>query len=172
MFRPEQQLNTVPWSSGQDASLSRWNQGFDSPRHYQYLPVGTSFWLVFIFLDKNPKPLDFTGVSGFVFSVFIPIQTPLKPCKHTFFYGIIDEIWDGIWDENRHYSYRFYLLVRNKPEALVYAIKDAQKAANYMDWKAGLLTDREYVNLSRSTIEIHPENQVPDHKLADPEPER
>ena len=25
----------VPWSSGQDASLSRWNQGFDSPRHYQ-----------------------------------------------------------------------------------------------------------------------------------------
>ena len=25
----------VPWSSGQDASLSRWNQGFDSPGHYQ-----------------------------------------------------------------------------------------------------------------------------------------
>ena len=21
----------APWSSGQDASLSRWNQGFDSP---------------------------------------------------------------------------------------------------------------------------------------------
>ena len=24
----------APWSSGQDASLSRWNQGFDSPRSH------------------------------------------------------------------------------------------------------------------------------------------
>ena len=24
-------MNKAPWSSGQDASLSRWNQGFDSP---------------------------------------------------------------------------------------------------------------------------------------------
>ena len=36
MFRNKRkEKNTVPWSSGQDASLSRWNQGFDSPRHYQ-----------------------------------------------------------------------------------------------------------------------------------------
>ena len=33
----------VPWSSGQDASLSRWNQGFDSPRHYQMKP--TARWV-------------------------------------------------------------------------------------------------------------------------------
>ena len=26
--------NTAPWSRGQDASLSRWNQGFDSPRSH------------------------------------------------------------------------------------------------------------------------------------------
>lgn len=27
-------INKAPWSSGQDASLSRWNQGFDSPRSH------------------------------------------------------------------------------------------------------------------------------------------
>lgn len=29
----------APWSSGQDASLSRWNQGFDSPWSH----LGTAF---------------------------------------------------------------------------------------------------------------------------------
>lgn len=29
------QLDMSPWSSGQDAALSRLNQGFDSPRRYQ-----------------------------------------------------------------------------------------------------------------------------------------
>ena len=28
------QLDMAPWSSGQDASLSRWNPGFDSPRSH------------------------------------------------------------------------------------------------------------------------------------------
>ena len=42
MFRNKRkEKNTVPWSSGQDASLSRWNQGFDSPRHYQVKPIRT-----------------------------------------------------------------------------------------------------------------------------------
>ncbi len=32
----ESNIIMAPWSSGQDASLSRWNQGFDSPRsHYK-----------------------------------------------------------------------------------------------------------------------------------------
>ena len=29
-----QKTDMAPWSSGQDASLSRWNQGFDSPRSH------------------------------------------------------------------------------------------------------------------------------------------
>ena len=32
--RKYRQVNMAPWSSGQDASLSRWNQGFDSPRSH------------------------------------------------------------------------------------------------------------------------------------------
>ena len=34
--------------------------------------------------------------------------------------------------------------IREKPEVLVTAIKDAQSAAGYMDWKAGLISDLDY----------------------------
>ena len=46
------------------------------------------------------------------------------------------------------------VVVRKKPDALVYAIKDAQKAANYMDWKAGLISDIEYVKACNSIKEV------------------
>lgn len=32
--------------------------------------------------------------------------------------------------------------IREKPETLIRAIKDAQAAANYMDYKAGLITEK------------------------------
>ena len=32
--KTQTKMNKAPWSSGQDASLSRWNQGFDSPRSH------------------------------------------------------------------------------------------------------------------------------------------
>ena len=52
---------------------------------------------------------------------------------------------DGRHLENhRAYVQSWIRAVREKPETLIRAIRDAQGAANYMDWKAGLLTDREY----------------------------
>ena len=36
-------MNKAPWSSGQDASLSRWNQGFDSPRSHLESPFLRAF---------------------------------------------------------------------------------------------------------------------------------
>ena len=37
----------APWSSGQDASLSRWNQGFDSPRsHLRSTDCSVDFFVV------------------------------------------------------------------------------------------------------------------------------
>ena len=43
--------NMLSWSSGQDVALSRRNQGFDSPREYQYKKEisenGISFLLLF-----------------------------------------------------------------------------------------------------------------------------
>ena len=50
--------------------------------------------------------------------------------------------------------------ITKKPETLLHAIKDAQAAANYMDWKAGLISDKEYVDLRQSVIEIKPKVQA------------
>ena len=33
-------FNMAPWSSGQDTTLSRWYQGFDSPRSHHKTYVG------------------------------------------------------------------------------------------------------------------------------------
>ncbi len=49
--------------------------------------------------------------------------------------------------------------ISEKPETLMHAIKDAQAAANYMDWKAGLITAKEYVDTCRSVIEVKPKVQ-------------
>lgn len=44
--------------------------------------------------------------------------------------------------------------IKEKPDTLVKAIKDAQNAANYMDYKAGLISEKEYDSLMGSTMEI------------------
>ena len=44
--------------------------------------------------------------------------------------------------------------IRDKPETLIRAIKDAQSAALFMDWKAGLITDMEYSKGVGSAMEI------------------
>ena len=44
--------------------------------------------------------------------------------------------------------------IRDKPETLIRAIKDAQSAALFMDWKAGLITDMEYSKGAGSAMEI------------------
>lgn len=44
--------------------------------------------------------------------------------------------------------------IRDKPETLVRAIRDAQAATNYMDWKAGIITDKEYQKTVASTMEV------------------
>ena len=62
--------------------------------------------------------------------------------------------------------------IHEKPEALIYAIRDAKTAANYMDWKAGLLTDIEYVNACNSVIDVQPDTQSLTKLTREPEPER
>ena len=44
--------------------------------------------------------------------------------------------------------------IRDKPETLIRAIKDAQAAATYMDYKAGLITDKEYEKACGSVLEV------------------
>ena len=57
---------------------------------------------------------------------------------------------------NNHKAYvqSWIKAIRDKPETLIRAIKDAQSAAAFMDWKAGLITDKEYSQTLSSTMEI------------------
>lgn len=53
--------------------------------------------------------------------------------------------------------------IREQPDVLMNAIKDAQAAANYMDWKAELITELEYRKLSGQTLEVSTEMIEPEH---------
>ena len=44
--------------------------------------------------------------------------------------------------------------IREKPEALVRAIRDAQNAAGYMEWKAELIPEQEYLKRKGKTVEV------------------
>ena len=57
-------------------------------------------------------------------------------------------------ENHKAYVQSWVQAIREKPETLIRAIKDAQSAANYMDWKADLLTDKEYRALADKTFEI------------------
>ncbi len=62
---------------------------------------------------------------------------------------------------NNHKAYvqSWIQAIRDKPETLVRAIKDAQAAASFMDWKAGLITDMEYAKCVGSVMEVKPKTR-------------
>lgn len=47
-------------------------------------------------------------------------------------------------DNHKAYVQAWITAIREKPDTLVRAIKDAQTAATFMDWKAGLISDKDY----------------------------
>lgn len=57
-------------------------------------------------------------------------------------------------DNHKAYVQSWIQAIKDKPETLIRAIKDAQNAANYMDLKAGLISEKEYAKLCNSSIEI------------------
>ena len=57
-------------------------------------------------------------------------------------------------DNHRAYVQSWIQAISEKPDTLVRAIKDAQDAANYMDYQAGLITEKEYEKLRGSVVEI------------------
>lgn len=64
-------------------------------------------------------------------------------------------------DNHKAYVQSWVQAIRDKPENLVRAIKDAQSAANYMDWKAELITETEYLKSRGSVVEIEQKNIEP-----------
>ncbi|MBA4698480.1 MAG: DUF1738 domain-containing protein [Ruminococcus sp.] len=50
--------------------------------------------------------------------------------------------------------------IREKPEALVKAIQQAEKAASYMEYQAELIEQKDFENINRSSMEIKEEKQL------------
>lgn len=57
-------------------------------------------------------------------------------------------------ENHKAYVHSWIQEIRDKPETLVRAIKDAQSAADYMDWKAGLISDIDYAKKVGAVVEI------------------
>ena len=57
-------------------------------------------------------------------------------------------------ENHKAYVQSWIAAIREKPEALVRAIRDAQSAASYMDWKAELITEQEYNAARGKTLEV------------------
>lgn len=62
-------------------------------------------------------------------------------------------------DNHKAYVQSWIQAIKEKPETLVKAIKDAQAAANYMDYMAGLITEKEYEKACGSVMEITVKNR-------------
>ena len=69
-------------------------------------------------------------------------------------FGLQAEPGSSHIENHKAYVQTWVRSIREKPESLIRAIKDAQGAAGYMDWKAGLISDREYLVSKEKTIEI------------------
>ena len=57
-------------------------------------------------------------------------------------------------ENHKAYVQSWIQSIRETPETLVKAIKEAQEAANYLDWKAGIIDDKEYQKAAGSVMEI------------------
>ena len=69
-------------------------------------------------------------------------------------YGLDTEASSAHLDNHKAYVQSWIRAIREKPETLIKAIKDAQGAANYMDLKVGLISEKEYEAEKNRTIEI------------------
>ena len=62
-------------------------------------------------------------------------------------------------ENHKAYVQSWIQTIRDKPETLVKAIRDAQAAASYMDYKAGLITEKDYEKAKGSSMEIKPKEK-------------
>lgn len=57
-------------------------------------------------------------------------------------------------DNHKAYVQSWIEAIRDKPDSLIRAIKDAEAGANYMDLQAGLITEKGYEKTCEGTIEV------------------
>ena len=68
--------------------------------------------------------------------------------------NLTDEATPEHIENHKAYVQSWIREIRDKPESLIRAIKDAQAAASYMDMKAGLISEKEYEKIANSAMEL------------------
>ena len=69
-------------------------------------------------------------------------------------YGLEAEASSEHLENHKAYVQSWIQAIREKPETLIKAIRDAQCAASFMDWKAGLISEKEYEAEKAKTFEV------------------
>lgn len=92
----------------------------------------------------HPSRLDrpMTGFFGSASYAYEELVAEMTACFTGI--GLQAELTAEHFNNHKAYVQAWVQAVRDKPETLARAIKDAQAAASYMDWKAELITEKEY----------------------------
>ncbi|MBQ3864318.1 MAG: hypothetical protein II781_00540, partial [Clostridia bacterium] len=64
-------------------------------------------------------------------------------------------------ENHKAYVQAWVKAVREKPDTLIRAIKDAQAATWYMDYKAGLISEKEYEKYAHTQMEVREKEKEP-----------
>ena len=91
----------------------------------------------------------FFGISQYAYEELVA-----EMCSCFMGYGLEAEATSKHLENHRAYVGSWIQAIREKPETLIKAIKDAQGAASYMDYKAGLITEQEYEKERAGNFEV------------------
>lgn len=97
----------------------------------------------------NRDQSGFFGSSGYAYEELVAEMTSCFMSA-----GLDVEQSQQHIDNHKAYVQSWIQSIKDKPDVLIHAIKDAQNAANYMDYKAGLISEKEYEKNNGSYLEV------------------
>ena len=158
-------VNKLAFNMGVPVYFDGGDQAYYSPsKDSVHLPTMTSFNSDYAFSSTalhelahstgHPSRLDrkqglFFGTPDYAYEELV---AEISSCFMGVSSGV--EQTESHIENHKAYVQNWANAIREKPDVLVKAIKDAQNAANYMDWKAGLITEAEYNSLCGKVMEI------------------
>ncbi len=158
-------ISKVSAGMGVQILLDGGDRAYYSPSEDRvHLPTPESFTSVYAFnstgmhelahASGHPSRLNRDMAGRFGDAAYAYEELVAEICSCLMGADMGEEISAAHIENHKAYVQGWIQVIRDKPETLVRAIKDAQAAANYMDWKAGLMTDLEYAKSLGSVMEV------------------
>ena len=158
-------VKTLSANMGVEILLDGGDQAYYSPHQDQiHLPSPGSFENEYAFNSTalhelshstgHPSRLNRPQTGMFGTSQYAYEELVAEMCSCFMGYDLNENALPSHIENHKAYIQSWVQSIREKPDTLIRAIKDAQGAANYMDWKAGLITDKDYQKLLGQTMEI------------------